>query len=82
MHALPQNGSSLQSLKTKTQVGLPAGGGSHGDRQRFLIIAVALLDPTSLRLANHRAVLWDAGQFFPRNPRQRLRGIRTWLTGH
>lgn len=68
MHALPQNGSGLQSLKTKTQMGLPTGEGSHGDRQRFLIIAAALLDPTPLRLLTTALFCEMPGSFFHETP--------------
>ena len=68
MQALPQNGSSLQSLKTKTQVGLPAGGGSHGDRQRFLIIAAALLDPMPVRPLTTALFCGMPGSFFHEAP--------------
>ena len=68
MHTLPQNGSSLQSLKTKTQVGLPAGGGSHGDRQRLLAIAAALLDPIPLWLLTTALFCGMPGSFFHETP--------------
>lgn len=77
MGALPQNGSSLQSLKTKTQTGLPTGGGSHGDRQRFSIIAAALLDPAPLQPLTTALFCEMPGGFSHETPGNTLRGIRT-----